>query len=452
MQLEILHAPYLEDPCQWLEIFKGLPNLALLDSCHFGGDSGRYHIITGAPQQWLTLQDGELYYRTASDATTTKAASAEQCWQAIASLQSVADIEIDLPFCGGLLGFLGYEFGVWSELGIKPSNEINFPDFAVGNFRWALVQDNLNRSSTLVMLADCEPSLRQRLLKSITVSFNVEDYKPIKNNRLANEVNFKSYAKAVERIKHYILAGDCYQVNYTQRFANNHVDHSSLTLYRQLRQSQPGPMAAYLQISEDQALLSLSPERLVKSNQGRVLAQPIKGTIKRSKDPEKDRALASQLVNSEKDKAENLMIVDLLRNDLGRVCDPGSIHVPKLFALESFENVHHLISSIEGKLNKAIDNLGLLRACFPGGSITGAPKRRAMEIIQEIEAFGRNAYCGSLFYSSVNRRFDSNITIRTLVASGKELYCWGGGGITAGSNIEDEYQESITKVATLIGR
>ncbi|MDN3639822.1 aminodeoxychorismate synthase component I [Simiduia curdlanivorans] len=451
MQLETLNAPYLENPCQWLEIFEALPRLALLDSCNFSGDSGRYHIITGAPQQWLTLQDGVLCYQNGSQQSKTKACSAKDCWAAIEKLQTQSEIASNLPFCGGLLGFVGYEFGLWSELGVEPSGEIDFPDFAVGNYRWALIQDNHRFTSQLVFLSDCDRELRQKIIHLTDKPIKKNPFKTIKINHLKKQVNVNCYKLAVKKIQDYIRAGDCYQVNYTQRFGCNQVQQTPLASYQALRAQQPGPMSAFLSIATNKALISLSPERLVKNDQGRVLAQPIKGTIARSREKQEDAALALQLVNSEKDRAENLMIVDLLRNDLGRVCLPGSIHVPKLFELESFENVHHLVSSITGHLAPQVTNIHLLQACFPGGSITGAPKRRAMEIIRETEVFGRSAYCGSVFYSSANGRFDANITIRTLVASDGELYCWGGGGITSDSNPDEEYQESMTKVAKLIG-
>jgi para-aminobenzoate synthetase component 1 len=199
------------------------------------------------------------------------------------------------------------------------------------------------------------------------------------------------------------------------------------------------------------AILSLSPERfLLSDQQGQVETRPIKGTRPRGQSPEADKALADELYNATKDRAENLMIVDLLRNDLSRNCEPGSIDVPELFSIESYPNVHHLVSVIRGQLKPNTGPLQLLRDAFPGGSITGAPKIRAMEIIDELEPQRRSIYCGSIGYISCSGRMDTSITIRTLLCRDDSIYCWAGGGIVADSKIEEEYQETFNKVNNLI--
>jgi len=211
----------------------------------------------------------------------------------------------------------------------------------------------------------------------------------------------------------------------------------------------PSPYSAYLDW-QDKAVICLSPERFLKVARNQVEARPIKGTIARGRSVDEDQDNAVQLLNSGKDRAENLMIVDLLRNDLGTVCQPGSIRVPKLFELESFANVHHLVSTVTGTLRPGQTPLDLLARSFPGGSITGAPKKRAMEIIEETESCRRNLYCGSVGYISATGRMDTNIAIRTLLADNGRLHCWGGGGIVSDSEAESEYRESITKVASLM--
>jgi len=196
--------------------------------------------------------------------------------------------------------------------------------------------------------------------------------------------------------------------------------------------------------------LSSSPERFLKVNNEIVETKPIKGTIRRGTYANEDKALAEQLLESEKDRAENLMIVDLMRNDISKNCATGSVAVPKLFALESYATVHHLVSTVTGRLKNDRQALDLLRGCFPGGSITGAPKLRAMEIIEELEPHRRNVYCGSLGYIGYDGNMDSNIAIRTLVYHKDKVYCWAGGGIVADSKVDSEYQECFEKAAAML--
>ncbi|HDZ15844.1 MAG TPA: anthranilate synthase component I family protein, partial [Methylophaga aminisulfidivorans] len=219
--------------------------------------------------------------------------------------------------------------------------------------------------------------------------------------------------------------------------------------YKQLRQRNAAPFSAFFE-TEQVTLLSSSPERLLKVKDNEVETKPIKGTRPRDlTDPIKDKSLADSLQASLKDRAENLMIVDLLRNDIGKVCQPGSIRVPTPFALESFATVHHLVSTITGTLKPTETSVSLLRACFPGGSITGAPKLRAMEIIEELEPHRRGAYCGSIGFIGFDGNMDTNITIRTLVFSNNKLRFWAGGGIVADSVADEEYQEVHDKAAAI---
>ncbi|MGH8553913.1 MAG: aminodeoxychorismate synthase component I, partial [Methylococcales bacterium] len=220
-------------------------------------------------------------------------------------------------------------------------------------------------------------------------------------------------------------------------------------VYRTLREYNSAPFSAFLNFPEVR-VLSSSPERFLKVENARVETKPIKGTRARVADPSKDLEQIKALRNSPKDRAENLMIVDLLRNDLGKCCEAGSVKVPKLFDVESFATVHHLVSTIEGRLASARDSIDLLRGCFPGGSITGAPKIRAMEIIEELEPDRRGVYCGSIGYISYGGDMDTNIAIRTLVHSGNEIRFWAGGGIVADSREADEYQECFDKARALL--
>ena len=256
------------------------------------------------------------------------------------------------------------------------------------------------------------------------------------------------YVAAFERVQHYILAGDCYQINLTQALQAPY-QGDPLTLFRALVGRFRAPFSGYVQFN-GQAVLSFSPERFLRIEKDQVETRPIKGTRPRRADPLADHQEARALLASEKDRAENLMIVDLLRNDLGRFCVPGSIRVPALFALERYSNVHHLVSTVTGTLREAVTPLAVLEGCSPGGSITGAPKIRAMQIIRELEPLPRGVYCGSLFYLSPEGVLDSSIAIRTLTTDGRHIRVWGGGGVVADSAADPEFEESMTKIRHLI--
>jgi para-aminobenzoate synthetase component 1 len=256
------------------------------------------------------------------------------------------------------------------------------------------------------------------------------------------------YDTAFNTIQGYIQAGDCYQINLAQRFSTDYRGEP-WAAYLRLRKAAAAPFSAFIKTA-DSSLMSLSPERFIQSRNQRVNTAPIKGTIGRGRNRKEDEAMAQQLLNSTKDRAENLMIVDLLRNDLGKSCLPGTIEVDELFELQSFETVHHLVSSISGQLRDGIDPLDLLSSCFPGGSITGAPKIRAMEIIEELEPHRRSAYCGAIGYISCDGQMDTNIAIRSLVCNGQRIHCWAGGGIVADSNADSEYRECMTKIEKLL--
>jgi len=263
------------------------------------------------------------------------------------------------------------------------------------------------------------------------------------------DLSAEAYRQAFERIQAYIQAGDCYQVNFAQRFRAP-CQGDAWAAYLALRTACPTPFSGFQNLPEGGAVLSLSPERFVKVSEGQVETRPIKGTRPRGTTPKEDTAHAAELLASPKDRAENLMIVDLLRNDLGRTCRIGSVRVPELFSLESYPNVHHLVSSVTGELADGKDALDLIAGSFPGGSITGAPKIRAMQIIDELEPTRRGLYCGSLLYLDVRGEMDSSIAIRSLLVKDGQVCCWGGGGIVADSDWQAEYQESITKVKVLL--
>src|SRR3989338_6035986 len=257
-----------------------------------------------------------------------------------------------------------------------------------------------------------------------------------------------SYANAFATVQNYLQAGDCYQINLAQRFSAQ-AGGDAFGAYLRLRRLSPAPYAAFLNFPQARILCG-SPERFISVQDGKVETMPIKGTRPRSSDAMKDRQLADDLRNHPKDRAENLMIVDLLRSDLGKSCVPGSVRAPKLFEVESFANVHHLVSTVEGRLAAGRDALDVLRDCFPGGSVTGAPKLRAMQIIEQLEPDRRGIYCGAIGYVGFDGNMDSNIAIRTLVHSNGQIRCWAGGGIVADSDLAAEYQETLDKASAML--
>jgi len=265
---------------------------------------------------------------------------------------------------------------------------------------------------------------------------------------VTSNVTHEQYARAFRRIRGYIHDGDCYQVNLAQRFAANATGDPWLA-YQALRVINPAPFSAYLTTPYAQ-ILCASPERFLRLEGRRVETKPIKGTRPRAGHARLDAELSEALRLSEKDRAENVMIVDLLRNDLSKSCAPGTVRVPRLFEVESYPTVHHLVSTVTGELQEDRDALDLLRGCFPGGSITGAPKLRAMQIIEELEPQRRGVYCGAIGYIGFDGGMDLNIAIRTLVYSGGVIRCWAGGGIVADSQLEDEYQETFDKAAAML--
>lgn len=351
--------------------------------------------------------------------------------------------EWDLPFVGGALGYFSYDLGrrveSMPELATK---DLQTPDMAVGLYEWALVVDHKLEQACVV-----GQNIEQawQWLNSQSPA-DVEDFKLIGDWQ--SNMTQASYASRFDRVQEYLLSGDCYQINLAQRF-NASYQGSEWQAYTKLEAANQAPFSAFIRMPNS-AIISVSPERFLELKDNVIETKPIKGTRPRSQNTELDQANAHDLQTAEKDQAENLMIVDLLRNDIGRVASPGSVHVPKLFDIESFPAVHHLVSTIRADLDTQYSAADLLRACFPGGSITGAPKVRAMQIIEELEPHRRSAYCGSIGYISRHGRMDTSITIRTLVAEDNKLYAWAGGGVVADSDCAAEYQETLDKLSKIL--
>ncbi|WP_368216692.1 aminodeoxychorismate synthase component I [Aeromonas sp. R2-3] len=352
-----------------------------------------------------------------------------------------------LPFIGGALGLFGYDLGRrFERLPVQAAADIAVPDMAVGIYDWALLRNVATGDWQLVHWGN-EAGLANRL-----AWLEQQQAKPAPSFALQgswqSNMSRAEYGEKFARIQEYLAAGDCYQINLTQRFSAPY-QGDEWQAYCLLATANKAPFSAFIRLP-DSALLSLSPERFLLLDGRHIETKPIKGTRPRHPDPATDRQVARELAQADKDRSENLMIVDLLRNDIGRVSRPGSVSVPHLFAVESFPAVHHLVSTIHGELDARWQGVDLLRACFPGGSITGAPKIRAMEIIEELEPQRRNAYCGSIGYLSQHGRMDTSICIRTLIAEAGHLHCWAGGGIIADSDADSEYQETYDKVARIL--
>lgn len=364
--------------------------------------------------------------------------------------QLLGELELcatNLPFIGGALGLFGYDLGRrFERLPMQAAADIAVPDMAVGIYDWALLRNVATGDWQLLHWGD-EAGLANRL-----TWLEQQQAKPAPAFALQgtwqSNMSRAEYGEKFARIQEYLAAGDCYQINLTQRFSAPY-QGDEWQAYCLLATANKAPFSAFIRLPES-ALLSLSPERFLLLDGRHIETKPIKGTRPRHPDPATDRQVARELAQADKDRSENLMIVDLLRNDIGRVSRPGSVSVPHLFAVESFPAVHHLVSTIHGELDARWQGVDLLRACFPGGSITGAPKIRAMEIIEELEPQRRNAYCGSIGYLSQHGRMDTSICIRTLIAEAGRLHCWAGGGIIADSDADSEYQETYDKVARIL--
>jgi para-aminobenzoate synthetase component 1 len=454
-QVEIIDYPYRSNAEPLFAAIRHMPDAIWLDSGKPRSLHGRFDIITAQPSQILnTVGDTTEIIDTniAINSSTTQEDPFTLCEKLLASQGTVDNRFNHYPFVGGLAGYFGYDLGRQINLQNNALPKLDtLPDMRVGNYSWALVLNHSAQKAWIFFRDNCSQSLRNEVrqcLKQVPdVSKNEQEYQL---QQFAGSIHKDDYLEAIASIKRYIQAGDCYQVNFAQHFSTA-FDGDNWELYRHLRRVLPSPYSSFYQWGDKgKAILSLSPERFLKLSMGQVETKPIKGTIRRGTTVEEDQQNAIELMNSQKDRAENLMIVDLLRNDLGKTCEPGSIRVPKLFALQSFPNVHHLVSTVTGTLKKGESPLTLLKGCFPGGSITGAPKKRAMEIIDELESSRRSVYCGSMGYISITGRMDTNIAIRTLIADGSHLHCWGGGGIVADSKAENEYQESLDKIRTLI--
>lgn len=464
------HLPLVEDlslePFEAVQRLQGLKHLLFLDSARRDSELGRYSFVVADPFTWIQARGDHVAVNGKTSALTDPLAVLEnhlkQFWS-----EPIAGLP---PFQGGAAGLFGYDLCHHIEQLPRPAiDEFETPDLAVGFYDWVIAFDHHAKRCWLISTGFPETERarrRQRAEQRIrqvkswlqappsAAPWRCDDHVTPHQRAATGVANVSSnfdrtgYLAAIRRAIEYIHAGDCYQVNLAQRLLHP-ATVPPLDLYRRLRERNPAPFAAYFDLGNF-VIASASPERFLTMRERMIETRPIKGTRPRGKTSADDRALADELQRSAKDRAENIMIVDLLRNDLGRVCRYGSVRVPALCRLESYEYVHHLVSEVRGELQPGLTAIDLLRATFPGGSVTGAPKIRAMEIITELEQTARGPYCGCLGYLGFDGSMDANILIRTFTMGRGCLQFPVGGGIVADSIPEHEYDETWHKAEGLL--
>jgi len=466
------------DPLDCCARCRDLPFLIFLDSAATSDRLGRYSFLSGDPAV-VVRSKGERTERWTSTAGTWESIAGDALEYVRATLlrQHGAAAIPDLPpFQGGAAGYIGYDWGTRLERVAPPRfDDLAIPDCMLGWYDWVVAWDHQLGRAWLIStgLPETGPARSRRAAErqaSVRALLAGECRAPSPPSpapahraamtpapplypfaaRIRSTFTRSGYCDAVRRVIDYLFAGDIFQANLSHRLQSR-LAEPPFDLYRRLRTYNPAPFSAYLDFGE-LVVASSSPERFLRvAPETRVVeARPIKGTRPRGSSFEDDAALRQELSESEKDRAEHVMIVDVLRNDLSRVCRPGSVRVPELFALEQYATVHHLVSTVVGELAPDRDVVDLLRAAFPGGSITGAPKIRAMQIIAELEPTARAVYCGSIGYLSVTGALDTSIVIRTYLVLGEDVYFQVGGGIVADSDPEQEYRETLDKARGLI--
>ncbi len=457
-------------PTPWM-VARGLadqPHLLVLDSATPGTVLGRYSFVTADPFAWLDARGRFVSEGISSGVGITYEANPFDVlagWLDRFRQPTLPDLP---PFQGGAAGLFSYELGQHLERLPRPAiDEFEVPDLAVGFYDWVIAFDHAQHRAWVIStgLPDAEPIRRARqrlrrvrqllsrplppLPRQAAWTVSPQAFHPLESvPGVGSSFTRRGFIEAIACGIEYVHAGDCFQINLAQRLLAPW-SAAPLELYHRLRTCNPAPFAGFFDLG-GMAVVSASPERFVQVRQGTVSARPIKGTRPRGCSPEEDRRHAEQLLASPKDRAENVMIVDLLRNDLGRVCSFGSVRVESVCELESYATVHHLVSEVRGQLRPSLGPIDLLRAAFPGGSITGAPKVRAMQLIAELEPVVRGPYCGSLGYIGFDGSMDLSILIRTFTLAGGWVQFPVGSGLVADSDPEAEYHETLHKAAGLL--
>ncbi len=447
--------PYQADSSALFARIAHKPWAIYLDSGRPGNDFGHYDIMVADPIKTFTTRNG---VTDVQDQHGVQSLTEDPFALLKQALKQYPRLSSDLPFSGGALGYFAYDLGRCLEaLPNQALDGEHIPQMMVGIYDWAVVVDHRKQKTWLVSCAVAEgphqdwAALRALFLEETQDNVGTDQLPDTPftiNSATQSNFDLPAYQQAFDRIQTYIHEGDCYQVNLAQRFSARASGDGWLA-YQHLRKTGSAPFMSFMNLPDLQ-ILSGSPERFLQVSGRHVETRPIKGTRPRGATAAEDQAHAEDLQSSLKDRAENLMIVDLLRNDLGKSCATGTVRADRLFALESYTNVHHLVSTVTGKLADDQDALDLLRGAFPGGSITGAPKLRAMQIIEELEPHRRGVYCGAIGYIGFDGNMDTNIAIRTAVYSQGEIRFWAGGGIVADSEMDKEYRETWDKASTML--
>ena len=444
-----LPLPYQPHPTRWLRQLPPLGQPVLLHSAERQTRFGRFDILSAAPKHQYQLQAGTLFrdrcclWQAGTSPGTPLSALQRDLDRLLPDRCPAAATERPTaPFRRGYIGYFGYALHALQETHTAPpADPTGLPLLLGGYYDWSIVTDHRRRTSTLWT----ETGTRQQRVRADTDASVVTSFR--------STLSPHDYRRAFEQIRGFTEAGDCYQINFARHFEALFAG-DPLRIYEQWLEIQPAPFAAYLEDRSGRAVLSLSPERFlrVSGQDGNLMAEvaPIKGTRPRGATPYRDQALRLELLRSPKDRAENLMIVDLLRNDLGRVAQTGTVAVTHLGEPLPFANVHHLVSTIQAALAAPARALDAFAALFPSGSITGAPKLRAIDIINSLEPVGRSVYCGAIGYLNEFGEMDSSVAIRTGVADGGHLHLWGGGGLVLDSAVDAELEEIDHKIGGML--
>ncbi|WP_347275177.1 aminodeoxychorismate synthase component I [Candidatus Kuenenia sp.] len=452
----------MKEACAPLEAFCRFlknPNVFFLDSALPNGEISRYSFLGFSPFLTIKTKHNKIRIKD-KDGSQECEGNPFEYLRKILNRFSLENTSDSLPFQGGAVGYFGYDLCHYIEkLPNNAVDDLELPDIYMGFYDIIISYDNLLEKCFVVGVDfGMDNTLNDRIGQITEIlcgkseesggMFNDRDTDRAVDTELRSNFTKDAYMKAIRQIKKYISAGDVYQVNLSQRI-EAHIDMPAYELYKRLRKINPAPFACYLGF-DDVSIISSSPERFLRVSNRQVQTRPIKGTRPRGKNALEDEEMKQALLSSQKDNAELTMITDLERNDLGRVCNYGSIKVIEEKALETYPTVHHLVSTVIGELHERYDIIDLLRATFPGGSITGAPKIRAMQIIDDLEPCQRSVYTGSIGYIGFNGNLDLNIAIRTFIMKGETVYFQVGSGIVADSDAEDEYEETLHKAKALI--
>ena len=453
MNAPVSETAYISDPAVYFENLKDLPYPFLLESSFRDGGMGRYSFAGASPFLVFSSKGDRILLRGRNISQKLRGNPFEVLKKLLEKYAPAARCapKTRYPFTGGAVGYFGYELGgFFEDIPKNKTDDIGAPDCFMCFYDSVAATDHAAKKSHIISrcLKEGAFEIMERAALNPRRNAPRSHSKPQLHARFSSNFTKSAYLKAVKKIKEYIAAGDTYQVNLSQRFSSR-LAKPPFELYKKLKTINPSPFGCFLDFGRMQ-VVSSSPERFLKIADGIVETRPIKGTRPRGRTKKEDRRLASELLKSGKDLAEHIMIVDLERNDLGRVCEFGTVRVVEKNVLEKYATVFHLVSTIRGKLRKNAGVFDCLKACFPGGSITGAPKIRSMEIINELEPGARSVYTGAIGYIGFNGNADLNIAIRTIICKNGKAYFSAGGGIVADSDPLAEYEESLLKGKALM--